>query len=154
MTDAAHELILDRILNAPRDKLWRCWTDSKLMEEWFCPKPWYVTDAVVDLRPGGEFSSVMHGPEGEELPNKGVCLEVVEGRRLVFTDAFTPGWLPSGKPFMVAEITFEDVDEGRTRYLARARHWTEEAKKEHEQMGFHDGWNTVADQLEALANRL
>lgn len=65
-----------------------------------------------------------------------------------------PGWLPSGKPFMVAEITFEDADEGRTRYLARARHWTEEAKQEHEKMGFHDGWNTVADQLEALANRL
>lgn len=150
----SHELVLDRILNAPREKLWRLWTDPALMGEWFCPKPWYVTDAVVDPRPGGEFSFVMHGPDGEEFPNMGVCLEAVEGRKLVFTDAFAPGWLPSGKPFMVAEVSFEDAGEGRTRYVARARHWTDEAKREHEKMGFHDGWNTVADQLEALANRL
>lgn len=150
----SHELVLDRVLNAPREKLWRCWTDPKLMEEWFCPKPWYVTDAVVDARAGGEFTTIMHGPAGEEFPNTGVFLEVIEGRKLVFTDAFAPGWLPAGRPFMVAEITFEDIGEGRTRYLARARHWTDEARKEHEAMGFHEGWNAVADQLEALANTL
>lgn len=154
MTEATNELVLDRVLNASREKLWRCWTDPKLMEEWFCPKPWYVSDAVLDLRPGGEFSTVMHGPDGEEFPNTGIYLEIVEGRKLVFTDAFAPGWVPAGRPFMVAEVTFEDEGEGRTRYIARARHWTEEAKKEHEAMGFHPGWNAAADQLEALANTL
>lgn len=154
MPTDAHELVLDRILNAPREKLWRLWTDPKLMEDWFCPKPWYVSDAVVDLRVGGEFSTTMHGPEGEEFPNTGVFLEVIEGRKLVFTDAFAPGWLPAGRPFMVAEVTFEDAGEGRTHYVARARHWTDEARKEHEAMGFHEGWNAVADQLEDLANRL
>lgn len=154
MPTDSHELILDRILNAPRAKLWRLWTDASLMEQWFCPKPWYVSDAVVDPRPGGEFSTVMHGPDGEEFANVGVFLEVVEGRKLVFTDAFAPGWLPAGRPFMVAELTFEDAGEGRTRYVARARHWTEEARKEHEAMGFQEGWNTVADQLEKLANEI
>ncbi len=56
MSEQQHalELILD--LDAPREKLWRCWTEPKLLEKWFCPKPWYVTDARIDLRPGGEFS--------------------------------------------------------------------------------------------------
>ncbi|MCF3973088.1 SRPBCC family protein [Paracoccus salsus] len=154
MPTQSHELVIDRILNAPRDNLWRCWTDPRLMEDWFCPKPWHVSDVVVDARPGGEFSSVMHGPGGEEIPSTGVFLEVVEGSKLVFTDALLPGWLPSGRPFMVAEILLEDIGDGNTRYVARARHWTDEACREHEAMGFHEGWNAVADQLEALAARL
>ena len=66
------ELVLSRLIDAPREKLFRCWTDPKLMEQWFCPKPWFVTDAVIDLRPGGEFSSVFHGPDGESFPATGV----------------------------------------------------------------------------------
>ncbi|RJL12800.1 SRPBCC family protein [Paracoccus siganidrum] len=154
MTDDINELVLERVLDAPRAALWRCWTEPALLEQWFCPKPWHVTDAVIDLRPGGEFSTVMHGPEGEEFPNTGVFLEISEGRKLVTTDAFRPGWRPSGRPFMVAEISFEDAGEGRTRYVARAMHWTEEARKEHESMGFHEGWGAAADQLEELAKTL
>lgn len=154
MSTTQNELVLDRILNAPPPALWRCWTEPKLLEQWFCPKPWYVTDAVLDLRPGGEFSTVMHGPEGEEFPNNGVVLEVVPGEKLVTTDAFLPGWIPSGRPFMVAQITFEDAGDGKTRYVAKAMHWTSEAKAEHEAMGFHDGWGAAADQLEALAQSL
>lgn len=154
MSTTQNELVLDRILNAPPAALWRCWTEPKLLEQWFCPKPWYVTDAVLDLRPGGEFSTVMHGPEGEEFPNNGVVLEVVPGEKLVTTDAFLPGWIPSGRPFMVAQITFEDAGDGKTRYVAKAMHWTSEAKAEHEAMGFHDGWGAAADQLEALAQTL
>lgn len=154
MSTTQNELVLDRILNAPPAALWRCWTEPKLLEQWFCPKPWYVTDAVLDLRPGGEFSTVMHGPEGEEFPNNGVVLDVVPGKKLVTTDAFLPGWIPSGRPFMVAQITFEDAGDGKTRYVAKAMHWTSEAKAEHEAMGFHDGWGAAADQLEALAQTL
>lgn len=148
------ELVLDRVMNASREALWRCWAQPELLEQWFCPKPWYVTDAVLDLRPGGEFSSTMHGPDGEEFPNIGVFLDVVEGSKLVFTDAFAPGWLPNGRPFMAAQVTFDDAGEGKTRYLARARHWTDEAMKEHQAMGFHEGWGKAADQLEALAQSL
>lgn len=160
MTDPAEqpepirELILDRIIDAPRDAVWRCWTETKLLEKWFCPTPWYVTDAVLNLVPGGEFSSVMHGPEGEKFPNTGVVLEVVKGEKLVFTDAFTPGWRPAGRPFMVSEVLFKDAGNNRTHYIARAMHWTDEALKEHEAMGFHEGWGKAADQLEALAKTL
>ena len=154
MKDAEFELVLDRVMGAPREAVWRCWTDPHLLEQWFCPRPWHVTDAVLELRPGGQFSTVMHGPDGEEFPTMGVFLEVVEGRKLVSTDAFTPGWRPAGKPFMASEAVLDDASEGRTRYIARAMHWNAETLKEHEAMGFHEGWGRAADQLEALAKSL
>ena len=94
----------------------------------------------------------MRGPEGEEHPNRGVYLEVVPGRKLVTTDAFTEAWVPSEKPFMTAVLTFEPED-GKTRYTAIARHWSAEDKEAHEQMGFHDGWGKATDQMEALLAR-
>lgn len=72
----------------------------------------------------------------------------------MFSDAFVPGWKPSGKPFMVAHVTLEDAGDGRTKYTAVAQHWTAEAKAEHEAMGFHEGWGMAADQLEELARRV
>lgn len=108
----------------------------------------------MDLRPGGEFFTLMNGPEGEQFGEPGVFLEVIEGERLVFTDAMRPGWVPSGRAFMVADVRFEDAGAGRTRYRARAMHWTAEAVKEHEDMGFHEGWNQAADQLVELARAL
>lgn len=52
---------------------------------------------------------------------------------------------------MVAEVLPEDAGDGRIRYTANATHWDEKALKEHERMGFHEGWGMAADQLEALA---
>jgi uncharacterized protein YndB with AHSA1/START domain len=148
------ELTLGRILDAPRAAVWRAWTEPELLKQWFCPAPWTVARAELDVRPGGASLIVMQGPEGQEMPNPGVYLEVVPHERLVFTDAFTSAWRPSGKPFMVAEVTFEDAGEGRTRYVARARHWSDADRKAHEEMGFHTGWGIAADQLEAVAQRL
>lgn len=148
-----NELVIDRLLDAPRSDLWRCWTEPELLKQWFVPAPWSVAKAEVDLRLGGSSLIVMRSPEGEEYPNAGVYLEVVENERLVFTDAYTEGWVPSQKPFFTGIITFAD-ENGKTRYIARARHWTAEDAKAHEEMGFVEGWNTCADQLEALAQSL
>lgn len=154
MTNVTHDLVLQRVIDAPRDGLWRCWTEPELLKQWFCPKPWYVSEARIDLRPGGECFTVMNGPAGERFDNRGVYLDVVAPELLVFTDAFEPGWRPSARPFMVARVSFEDAGDGRTRYTARAMHWSAEAKIEHEEMGFHEGWGKAADQLEALAKTL
>jgi len=154
MSDESLDLTLTRVLDAPLSAVWRCWTEPELLKQWFCPKPWYVSDVRLDLRPGGEFHTVMNGPNGEQFDNPGVFLDIAANERLVFTDAFRPGWLPAGKPFMVAEVLFEDTGDRRTRYFARAMHWTLEARKEHENMGFHAGWGIAADQLVALARTL
>ena len=153
-SEPEHVLTIDHMLDAPVEKLWRCWTEPGLFQQWFCPRPWYVTDVRMDLRPGGEFHSVFNGPDGESFANAGVFLEVEPLRRLVSTDAFRPGWIPSGRAFMAAETLFEDAGGGKTRYIARAMHWDREALEEHERMGFHEGWGQCVDQLEALARSL
>ncbi|RCW81749.1 SRPBCC family protein [Paracoccus lutimaris] len=152
--DPKFVLTLDRVLAAPVAKLWRCWTEPDLIRQWFCPKPWLVSEARIDLRPGGEFYTLMNGPDGERIPSLGVFLEVQPERLLVTTDAFRPGWRPNDQAFMVAEVRFAPEGEASTRYIARAMHWTEDAMRQHEEMGFHEGWNAAADQLEALAKTL
>jgi uncharacterized protein YndB with AHSA1/START domain len=96
----------------------------------------------------------MLSPEGQEIPNRGVYLDVVPNERLVFTDAYSAPWVPSEKPFMTAILTFEDAGDGKTLYTARVRHWTAEDCAAHVQMGFHEGWGVATDQLGALARRL
>jgi uncharacterized protein YndB with AHSA1/START domain len=107
----------------------------------------------MDVRPGGSSLVIMRGPDGTEMPNRGVYLEVIPNERLVFTDAYVCGWEPSGKPFMTGILTFEHAD-GQTRYTARVRHWSVEDREAHEQMGFHVGWGIATDQLTALAQTL
>jgi uncharacterized protein YndB with AHSA1/START domain len=87
------------------------------------------------------------------MDNKGVYLEVVPGEKLVFTDAYTEGWKPAPDPFMTA-ILLLGCAGGGTTYTAIARHRNPETRKAHEDMGFFDGWGTVATQLEAYAKGL
>lgn len=145
------ELVLSRVVDAPREKLFQGWTDRNLLPQWFAPAPLTTTVHELDVRPGGAFRATMKDPaSGAEYPANGVYLEVVKNERLVTTDAFEAGWRPSAKPFMVAVITFEDAGPGKTRYTARALHWTKEDRDQHEQMGFHQGWGQCLDQLVAL----
>ncbi|MET0262807.1 MAG: SRPBCC family protein [Rariglobus sp.] len=151
---ADRELVLTRVLNAPREKVYRAWTDPTLITQWFTPPPYLTVAAEMDVRPGGSSLIVMQSPEGQQIPNRGIYLEVVPNERLVFTDAYTSAWEPSEKPFMTGILTFEDAGNGQTRYTARVRHWTVSDRDEHEKMGFHQGWGTATDQLEALAQRI
>lgn len=152
--DPDRQLGFERLLDAPADKLYRCWTDTTLIPKWFCPPPWRATRAVFDVRPGGSSSVFMQGPEGQTHESHGLFLEVEPNRRLVFTDAFTSAWRPSSRAFMVADLRFEDQGDGKTLYRVRIDHWSPEAREEHEKMGFHPGWDIATDQLEALAKTL
>lgn len=149
------ELVLDLLLDAPREKIYRAWTDPELMKQWFVPAPWgSATLCELDVRPVGKFRTIMRAHEGgEEYDNNGVFLEVVPNEKIVTTDAFHAGWVPSAKPFMTATLLLSDED-GKTRYRVRCSHWTVEDRQAHEQMGFHDGWTLVANQLADLARTL
>ncbi len=150
---ADRELVLTRLIDAPREKLYRAWTDAILLKQWFAPLPYTTPVAELDVRPGGTAFIVMRGPDGKDLPNHGVYLEVVPNQRLISTDAYTKAWEASEKPFMTLILTFED-EGGKTRYTARARHWTVADRETHEKMGFHQGWGICTDQLTALVARL
>jgi uncharacterized protein YndB with AHSA1/START domain len=148
------ELVLTRVIDVPREKLYRCWTEAELMKQWFAPRPFTTPTVEVDVRPGGSNLIVMRRPDGQDMPNRGIYLDVVPNERLVFTDAFVKAWEPSQKPFMTGILTFEDLGNGKTRYTARVRHWTVEDRETHEKMGFHEGWGLCTDQLAELAKTL
>src|SRR3982750_3120698 len=82
------ELVLARIIDATPEQVYRVWTTPERFAEWFCPKPWRAEVAKQNLRPGGAAETIMYGPDGEVFPNHGVYLEVVPGKKLVFTDAY------------------------------------------------------------------
>ncbi len=144
------ELSVTRTMDAPVEAVWRAYTER--LNAWFCPPPWRAEVVEMDLRAGGRAAITMYGPNGEEMPQDGVYLEVVPNRLIVFTDAFTSGWNPAG-PFMVG--FFEFTPEGdRTHYRGGARHWTEEACRQHQAMGFEQGWGKVAEQWEEVAKAI
>jgi uncharacterized protein YndB with AHSA1/START domain len=147
----SNELSIERIIPAPVAAVWRARTEHG--EEWLCPRPWRAEILVQELRPGGRSEMVFRGPKGEEQPLSGIYLAVEPERLIVATDAVTADWQPAG-PFMVRIDRFEDLGDGRTRYTAIARHWTEEARAGHEAMGFEAGWGASADQLADVAIRL
>ena len=147
MSEAQFELVVERYIDAPPERVYQVWTER--LEAWWAPKPWTTRVVELDLRPGGRSAMIMSGPDGATSDIEGVILEVVPNERIVFTNAFTVGWIPQ-TPFMVGFFTF--AAEGRgTRYRAGSRHWDEAAHKQHEAMGFQQGWSTVAGQLAALA---
>ena len=147
------DLVLERQIAAAPETLWRCWTEPALLCQWFCPAPWHVSEAVVEARPGGRFFTRMRGPNGEDMPGEGCILAAEPARRLVWTDALQAGFRPNAQSFMTAEVTFTP-NAGGTAYRAFVQHASAEARKQHEDMGFHDGWGTVATQMEALAKTL
>ena len=151
--DPQTDLTFTRTLQAPRAVLWDCWTMPEHIPHFFIPKPHSIDACEIDLRVGGRFNTTMN-VDGHLMESEGVYLEIVEGRRLVFTDSYSEGWKPSPDPFMAAIIEFDDATGGGTTYTATARHRSEAARKQHEEMGFFEGWGTVATQLEAYARSL
>ncbi|PAS97702.1 MAG: polyketide cyclase [Candidatus Dactylopiibacterium carminicum] len=150
--NAELDLHLDRLLRASRTRLWQAWSDPAQLKEWWCPKPWVTEVRAFDFRPGGAFHTFMHGPDGGTSDNPGCFLEIVPFQRIVCTSTLLAGWRPAPNPWMpmTAIFTFAD-EEGGTRYRAHVMHATTEARLQHEQMGFHEGWGICIQQLDEHA---
>jgi len=147
------DLSFTRTLAVPRSLIWECWTRPEHIPHFFVPAPHKVTSVEIDLRVGGRFNATFE-VEGNVMENHGVYLEVVPDEKLVFTDSYSEGWKPAAEPFMTAILLLADAPDGGTSYTAIARHRNPDARKTHEDMGFADGWGTVATQLEAYAKGL
>jgi len=101
------------------------------------------------------FDTLMRGPEGEQSPNPGVFLDIVNGERVVFTTALTEGLRPAHEPFIPITAIFTFADEGNgTRYTARVLHPDRATAARHVKMGFYEGWGICIDQLEEVAKTL
>jgi uncharacterized protein YndB with AHSA1/START domain len=150
--DPELDLVLERFVDVAPELVWKAWTEPEHLKKWFAPRPWTTVDCEIDLRPGGEFRTVMRSPEGEDVPGTGCILEVVPTRRLTWTDALVGDWRPATEPGLgfTAVITLEPEGEG-TRYTAVAIHKDAQGRKTHEEMGFEHGWSAALDQLVEVA---
>ena len=156
------DLVLDRTLDAPIDLVWEAYTNPEHMKQWFAPKPYEITECELDLQPGGIFRIRMVGPDGFDTGHgvPGCVLEVVERQKLVWTSALGPGYRPNNMgegceafPF-TAVVTFAEAGNGKTTYRAIALHKDIADRDTHANMGFEQGWGTVATQLEEFARTL
>ena len=146
------DLKLERVVDVPVEKVWEAWTTPKHIKEWFCPKPWKVTDCELELYPGGKFYTLMEGPEGDKHPGTGCYLEIIENQKLAWTDNLAPGFRPHHETnphlqFHFSGIILLEPEGSGTRYTAIAIHSQESFKQQHDEMGFTDGWSTALDQL-------
>lgn len=148
--DPKLDLVFERHTNVTVEKLWKAWTDPNILMQWFCPRPWKVSSCRIELKPGGEFYTLMEGPQGESIPNNGCFLEIIENKKLVWTGMMTKGFRPapinpSGFQF-VAYILFTKTTDG-SHYKAIVSHTDEEGRLKHENMGFQEGWGAAFEQL-------
>jgi uncharacterized protein YndB with AHSA1/START domain len=160
--DPALDLKLERMVDIPPKAIWDAWTKPALLKQWFTPVPWKTVGCSIELRPGGAFRSVMRSPEGVAHVNEGCYLEVIPGKRLVWTNAMVAGFRPVKLPpdgvpdslgfAFTAILTLTPRGKG-TRYVALVRHATVEGRQRHEAMGFHAGWSAALDQLVAMVKR-
>ncbi|HKB60329.1 MAG TPA: SRPBCC family protein [Gallionellaceae bacterium] len=113
---AEREIVVSRIFDAPRELVWEAWTDPRHVVHWWGPNGFSTTIEEMDVRPGGLWKLVMHGPDGTDYPNRSVFTEVVKPERICFCH----GGSRKGDPETQFEATwtFDDVD-GKTRLTIR-----------------------------------
>ncbi|EHR48489.1 hypothetical protein SacmaDRAFT_0177 [Saccharomonospora marina XMU15] len=143
------DLGIERIIRAPRKVVWDAWTDPVKLAQWWIPAPATCRVDRLDVRPGGAFVTRMSEDGITFVPHVDACFLLVdEFARIVFTNAVDSDWRPANpEPVtMTAEITMRDHADG-TDYRIVVRHGDPAARERHADLGFAEGWGTVADQL-------
>ena len=154
------DLVVARTIGAPKEKIWAAWTTPDLLKQWFTPAPWTTVECDIDLRVGGTFRTVMQSPTGQLFPGIGTYLEIIPNEKLVWTNALLPDFRPASlsatddTEFHFTTMISLEGGGNITDYTAMVMHADEDARKRHEVMGFHTGWNVALDQLTALVNRI
>ena len=150
--DPTLDLVLQRVIRAPRSAIWEAWTDPDLLAQWWIPAPTQLRVDRLDVRPGGAFVTRMSDDGDTYVPHTdGIFLVVEPEQRLVFTNAINSSWRPTvpAPVLMTAEIALVEHADG-IEYTATVRHGSPEDRDLHEHLGFHDGWGSVTEALAAL----
>jgi uncharacterized protein YndB with AHSA1/START domain len=139
---AERELVINRIFDAPRELVWKAWTDHELAMQWAGPRGFTALDFNLDPRPGGEWRLTMHSPETGELTNRGVVREALEPERLVFTFAWDNEDGTPGREMLIS-IAFADLD-GKTEMVFSQGVFESVEDRD----GHREGWSESFDKLE------
>ncbi|HEU0175161.1 MAG TPA: SRPBCC domain-containing protein [Blastocatellia bacterium] len=149
---ADREIVITRVFDAPRELVWKAWTEPERLMRWWGPKDFTSPTCKIDLRLGGKYLFCMRSPEGQEFWSAGVYREIVEPERLVYSDSLAdekgnpvpashygmPGDWPKE---MLVTVTFEEFD-GKTRMTLRHIGLPPEMSEMAEA-----GWNGSLDKL-------
>jgi uncharacterized protein YndB with AHSA1/START domain len=156
---AARAFVITRVVDAPRERVWKAWTEAALLKSWWGPKGFTVHTCKVDLRPGGVFHYGMRMPDGGDMWGKFVYREIVAPERLVFIVSFSDKkggtirhpWSPDWPLETLSTVTF--VEQGaKTKITVN---WAPHAATELERKTFEDGrdsmtqgWTGTFDQFD------
>lgn len=139
MAEKNDELVITRVFDAPREFVWKAWTED--MDKWSAPRDLTLPVGEGDLRPGGKWRACMRTPDGAELWLGGEYREIVEPERLVFTHA----WDQDGKrgPETLVTVTLMEKGTGTEMHFRQSGFTSSEVMKGHE-----GGWNESFEKLE------
>jgi uncharacterized protein YndB with AHSA1/START domain len=141
------ELVLVRVFDAPREAVFKAWTDPKALAQWWGPKGFTNPVCEADARPGGKWRIVMQGPEGGQYPHGGEYLEVVPPEKLVMTNALEGDIHPFGQSTWT--VTFDEVD-GRTTLTTRVVCQSKADRDAMAETGFNQGYGMSLERLDDI----
>jgi len=156
------ELILERIFNAPRELVFKAFSEAEHLKHWWGPRGWTLTVCNVDFRPGGVWHYCMKCIDenqgdfyGFESWGKGVYQEIVEGEKIVYVDYFSDAEGNEAEGMPSSQITMTFIEhEGKTKLVCRAKYASAEALKTVLDMGMEQGitetWDRLEEHLQSL----
>lgn len=142
-------MTITRTINAPRELVWKAWTDPKHLIQWWGPNGFTNTFNEISVKPGGVWDFMMHGPDGVDYPNYIVFDEIVEPERI----AFTHGSKANDPQAFQSTATFEDIG-GKTKVTLHSVFGTVEQFEEVKKFGAVEGGNQTLGRLETYVATL
>lgn len=149
------ELTIMRIIDAPRELVWKAWTEPDCMMRWWGPKGFTSPVCKIDPRVGGEYLNLMRSPEGKDFWSVGVFREIVMPERLVMTDSFadkhgnivkaTHYGLSQGFPLEMLITAILEEHEGKTKLTIK--HSGIDSISDKDRGDMQQGWNESLDKL-------
>jgi uncharacterized protein YndB with AHSA1/START domain len=143
-------ITMTRTFDAPRELVYKMWTDPKHIRHWFGPEGFSVPNCEIDFRVGGTWHIDMQGTDGTVYPNKGVYQEIVPPEKIVYSDVVDDGaaWGDTPPPSSVNTVLFEEED-GKTRLTTITRLQSIAARDAMVEMGAVAGWDETLNKLAA-----
>jgi uncharacterized protein YndB with AHSA1/START domain len=152
------DLLVVRILNAPRELVWKAWTDPEHFKSWWGPKDYTCPFCEMDFRVGGKYLNCMRSPSGRDYWSTGVYREIIPMERLVFTDCFADAkgnvvhashyGLSRDFPLeMLVTVTLEDQD-GKTKMTLQHIGLPTGSEGEGAKQGWSESFDKLAETFE------
>ena len=152
-TPSDREFEFTRVFDAPRELVWKAYTEPEHLKKWWGPTDFTTPHTTVDLRPGGVWHYCMRGPDGTESWGRAEYQEITPPERLVYEDAFSDKDGNVYPPKMLITVTFAD-EAGKTRVSGRTLFASKEERDKVIEMGMVEGMTQTLDKLDELLAQL